>query len=141
MVRDYLVCEADFPREGGWIGDDPDGANPPGRDLVDFLQSSLRDCAASITELWNEEGYGWAFNCELDRVTINVLVQRTDHWLIICSIVSLVPRCLRPRRCATALSRVCDHLDRAVRSDVRFRDVRWFTCAEYVQFESGQGLT
>lgn len=133
MVRDYLVCEADFPREGGWIGDTSDEANPPGQELAEFLQATLRECTTRLSELWNEEDYGWAFNCDWERVTINVLVQRIDHWLIICSIVSLVPRFLRTRRYEAALSGLCYHLDGAVRQDSRFSDVRWFTSAEYEQ--------
>jgi acyl carrier protein len=132
VLRDYLTCEADFPSEGGWIGDNPDEANPPGQQLAVFLQETLRGHAEGITELWKEEGYGWAFNCEWDRVTINVLVQRPDdHWLVICSIVSLLPRFLRSRRYEMALSNLCYYLDGVVRADRRFRDVRWFTRAEY----------
>jgi hypothetical protein len=134
VVRDYLVCEADFPTEGGWIGDRPDEANPPGKELVDFLHTALQDHTSGISEVWNEEGYGWSFNCEREGVTVNILLQRLDHWLIIFSIVSLVPRFLRSSRYETALTAICEQVKKIIRSDCRFRDIRWFTRTEYDAF-------
>lgn len=134
-IRNYLSCEANFDSEGGWVGDVPNENQPPGRDLIEFLLSSIRPHTQSVSEIWNEEGYGWSFNCEKDRTTLNVLVQFVDHWLIICHTVSLVPRFLRSRRFDAALKRTCDEIDRAARADARFRELRWFTTAEYVEFE------
>jgi len=134
-IRNYLSCEADFDSEGGWIGDLPNENQPPGLDLIEFLQSAIRPHTQSVSDVWNEEGYGWSFNCEKDRTTVNVLVQFVDHWLIICHIVSFVPRFLRSQRFDIALKSACDELDRAARADARFRDLRWFTATEYADFE------
>jgi hypothetical protein len=139
VTRDFLTCEGDFPTEGGWIGDNPDQENPPGHELAVFVHEALRGATTRLSEIWNEEGYGWAFNCDWDRVTINVLVQRIDHWLIICSIVSLMPRFLRSRRYNEALSALCYHLDGLVRADKRFNNVRWFAAAESEQSEPRSG--
>jgi hypothetical protein len=141
MIRDYLVCESDFPCEGGWIGDIPDEREPPGRELAEFLQTTLHNRAAYMSNLWNEEGYGWSFNFDWNRVTINLLVQYIDHWLITCGIVSLRPRFLQPARYESALSGACYQLDRVLRSDNRFRDRRWYSCSEYEQFARNQSRT
>jgi hypothetical protein len=134
VVRDHLVCEADFPSEGGWTGDRPDEANPPSKEFADFLHAALQDHTSGMSEVWNEEGYGWSFNCERERVTVNILLQRLDHWLIIFSIVSLVPRFLRSLRYEAALKAICEQVEKTIRSDNRFRDIRWFTLAEYDAF-------
>jgi hypothetical protein len=138
VVRDYLVCEADFPRKGGWIGDRPDDTNPAGRELAEFIRASLREHVTRLSELWNEEGFGWSFNCAWDAVTVNVRVQRLDHWLVICSVISLLPQLLRPRRYKIALSGMCYYLDRVLRSNPRFRNVRWLTRAEFELAESSR---
>ena len=129
MIRDHLACEADFP----WIGpDDPVEANPPGRELAEFIHAALRPHAARTSDVWNHEGFGWSFNSRFDRVTINVLVASDDqNWLISCSIVSLLPSFLRPRRCDAALSDACGRIDQLVRSDTRFRNIQWYTRREY----------
>jgi hypothetical protein len=129
VVRDYLICDADFPTEGVWDGDRP--LEPPGRELAEILRAMVAGRVADMTELWNEEDYGWSFNCDWDGVTMNVLVQRIDHWLIICQVVSLLPRFIRPRRYDAAFTALCYHLDRAIRVDARFRNLRWLTAQEY----------
>jgi hypothetical protein len=129
VIRDHLSCEADFP----WIGpDDPVEANPPGRELAEFIQARLQPHATRISDVWNEEGFGWSFNSNFNRVTINVLVESDEqHWLIVCSIVSVLQAFLRRRRCDAELSTACERIDQLVRSDKRFRNIQWFTRQEY----------
>lgn len=134
-IRNYLSCEGDFDSDGGWNGDTPDENRPAGRDLIEFMQSTLKSQTRNISEIWNEEGYGWSFNCDKDRTTVNVLVQFVDRWLIICDIVSFVPKLLRFGKFDAALKSVCAEIDRAARLDSRFRDLQWFTSAEYADFE------
>ena len=130
------MCEADFPTEPEWDATGWRQVHPAGRELTEFLRTLLLDRTTEMTQAWNNDDYGCSFNCEWDRVPINVLVMRVmDHWLIICSNLSLLLRFLRPRRYAAALSAMCYHLGRAVRSDSRFRDVRWFTYEEYERAE------
>lgn len=135
MERDHLVCKADFPGEGGWIADRADESNPPGRELAEFLHAALHGYTTAMSEVWNEEDFGWSFNCDRERVTINVLVQHLEHWLIICRIVSFMPRFLRSRRYQAALNDVCKKIDRTARADSRFRDLQWFTREEYIRSE------
>jgi hypothetical protein len=129
VIQNYLYCEADFP----WLGpDDPVEANPPGRELGELIYGALRPRFSPASELWNHEGFGWAFNCKSGRATINVLVTLVnDHWLIMSNLVTLVPRFLRTRSSETALSDVCHALDQFVRSDSRFRNIQWFTAESY----------
>ena len=134
-IQNYLSCDADFDKDGGWIGDLPDESRPPGRDLIEVLRSALIPDTSKASEIWNEEGYGWSFNCERNGITINVLVQFSERWLIICSVVTLKPRFLRSARYDAALLSVRDIVDCAVIADIRFRNPHWFTAAEYVQFE------
>jgi len=134
-IQNYLSCEANFDSEGVWIGDTPDENHPAGRDLIEFMQSILKPHTQNISEIWNEEGYGWSFNCDKDKTTVNVLVQFVDRWLIICHIVSFVPKILRSHRYDATLKSLCEEIDRAARGDSRFRDLRWFTPDEYADFE------
>ena len=137
MVRDYLVCEADFPSECVWI-DRSKEPIPAGNELADALQAMLCDRTSKMSEIWNHEAHGWSFNCEWNRVTINVLVTQMDHWLIVFRIVSLLPWFLRSSRYYAALRSVCEYIDSSAGSDNRFRDLRWFTRLE---FESLAGPT
>lgn len=134
-IQNYLTCEADFDREGGWIGDVPDESQPPGRDSIGFLHSVLLSETCQLSEIWNEEWYGWSFNIEREGITLNILVQYVDHWLILCSNVSLLPRFLRSSRHEVALKFMCDRIDRTIRDDARFRHSRWLTASEYAEFE------
>ena len=132
MVRNFLVCEADFPNERNENIVDGGEPIPPGRELAEFLQTVLRDHTDKMSEVWNEEDYAWGFNCDWDRVAINVQAGRVDdRWLLIFSIVSIVPRFLRSRKYEVALRNLCERVDLAVRTDSRFRDVRWCTRTEF----------
>ena len=135
MARNYLVFEAGFPCEGGWVGGLPDETNPPGRELTDCLRTILRGHTTEMSEPWDEEGYGWSFNCDLDGITINVLVQRLDYWLVTCSIVSFRPTWLRSARYPAALASVCELLITAMNHDHRFTNVRQFSLDKYTRFE------
>ncbi len=141
MVRDHLLCDADFPTE--WI--ETCGASepiPPGRVLAHYLQAILDDNAVRATEVWNEEDYAWAFNCQHQRITICVQAARLEnHWLIIFTIVSLVPRFLRSQIYERSLQAICDVIDKALKSDNRFHNLRWFSAAEFDAFEQSPGTS
>lgn len=51
VARNYLTCEADFPTEGGWIGDSPDPENPPGQEPTVFFHQSLRGVTTRFSDL------------------------------------------------------------------------------------------
>lgn len=132
MARDHLVCEADFPDDCLESKDGLVSPTPPGREFAEFLQSVLRDRTQEMTEIWNEEDYAWAFNCEWARVTVCVQIGRVDGvWLVIFIVVSLVPSFLRGKRYTAALSGICEYVDQALRSDSRIRNLQWLTADEF----------
>ena len=49
VSRSILLCEADFPTEGGYIGDEPDQEHPAGEELAAFLSESLRGRASRMS--------------------------------------------------------------------------------------------
>jgi hypothetical protein len=121
----YLVFESTgFPTEGGWIGDDPDPERPPGREVIEWLSATV-DANMPLAEIWNEEGYGWAFNCKIGGITSNVLVQHVDHWLVIVEEVSIRPRFLRGPEYAAAVIDVCMDTPRSAHCYIT--RVAWFT--------------
>ncbi len=136
MIRNYLVCKADFPHECT-LTDRTDEPIPAGRELAEHLHSILQNHTSGITEVWNHEDFGWSFNCDWENTTINVLIAFHDEerWLIIFIIVSLIPWFLRSRKYDVSLGRFCEKIDSVARADERFSDLRWFTPAEYAEFE------
>ena len=126
----YLVFEGGFPTEGGWLGDEPDPGNPPGRDAIAFLLRAV-DPTLPESEIWNEEGYGWSFNCRVGEITVNVLIQFTEHWLVIVQEVSLRPRFLRSPAYAEAVREVCARIERAVSEHPDISRRAWLTRSAY----------
>ena len=119
-----------FPTEGGWIGDDPDPERPAGREVIECLSLAV-DPAMPLTDIWNQEGYGWAFNCKVGRITVNVLVQYDDQWLVIVNEVSLRPRFLRGPEYEAAVLEVSRRIQGALSALSHVTDARWTTAAEY----------
>ncbi len=136
-TANYLLFEAAFPTEGGWIGDEPDESNPAGRELIEFLLAVVSP-TANPADIWDEEGYGWAFNTIISGIHVNVLVQRLDYWLVIVQEVSLKPRFLRGPQYRTAVLQVCQAICDAAQGDPRFSQFRALTCAEHAAFERAQ---
>jgi hypothetical protein len=132
LLRNHLSFHADFPTDGAWIGDEPDPAHPAGRELTEFLLERLAP-ELPLSEIWNEEGYGWSFNLSVHTITVNVLVQRLEHWLVIVREVSLKPRFLRGPKYRQAFESVCQKIAVTTSSDPRFRDVRFCSYEEYNQ--------
>jgi len=137
--RQYLVFGGTFPSEGEWIGDDPDPNNPPGREVINVLLKSV-DPSLPESELWVEEEYGWSFNCKVEDVTVNVLVQFVDHWLVIVQEVSFKPRFLRGAKYRAAVLEVAQRIHRALQSDPRARNLSWTTATEYIELARGNRL-
>jgi hypothetical protein len=127
---EYLLLEGRFPTEGGWIGDDPDPDKPPGRELIEVVLEGV-DPSLPDSELWVEEAYGWSFNCKSDDVTVNVLVQFVDHWLVIVHAVTITPRLLRGGRYGAAVLEIARRIHRALQQDERTERLTWMTTAEY----------
>ncbi len=126
----YLVFEGDFPSEGGWIGDDPDPENPAGREAAEWLLTAC-DPALTAEEIWNEENFGWGFNVRAEGISVNVLVQFAEPWLVIVTPVSLLPGFLRGAKYAAAVHEVCLRIHRAAIASPRVSKLRWYTRAEY----------
>jgi hypothetical protein len=135
MVKNYLVCEAEFPAEGGWIGNIPDQEQPAEYELATFIHQQLELRTTKLSEIWNEESYGWSFNCDHNGITINVLIQRIDYWLITCSIVSLMPNFLRSEKYNETLLEICSAIDHEIHKDSRFTNIQWLTADEHLQFD------
>jgi hypothetical protein len=116
--------------EGGWIGDDPDPERPAGREVVECLLRAV-DSSLSVNEIWNEESYGWAFNYKLDGITVNVLVQFPEPWLVIVHPVSMRPRFLRGAAYDRAVLEVCRRIHRAILAVPELKRVAWMTREAY----------
>lgn len=131
----YLVLEGTFPSEGGWIGDDPDPEKPAGREVIEVLLKGV-DPSLPDSELWVEEEYGWSFNCKVDGVTVNVLIQFVDHWLVILHVVSFKPRFLRGPKYGAAVLEIARRIHQALQRDARTESLSWMAATEYIAFSS-----
>jgi len=134
-IRNYLVFDADFQHEHCFAENIQDNRIPAGRELAEFILSLVQARAKKISAIWNEEDYAWSFNCKWNGVTINVLVGRSDQWLIIFSIVSLLPRFFQSQKYQAALGDICSLVDRGIRADSRIHEPRWFTRSEFDQLK------
>ena len=129
--RRYLKFDSThFPTEGGWIGDDPDPENPPGRAVIECLSLAV-DASLPLSDIWNEEGFAWAFNCKVGRITVNVLAQYVEHWLVRVQEVSIRPRFLRGHEYDDAVLEVCRRIHAAVTALPHVTGATWITAAEY----------
>lgn len=126
----YAVFTGSFPTEPGWIGDDPDPEKPAGREVIELLLGGV-DPALPSSEIWNHEGFGWSFNCTVDTVTVNVLVQYLDHWLVIVEGVGVLARLFGRKRYDEAVWEVCARVHRALASSPEVSRVRWLEEREY----------
>ena len=126
----YLVFEGDFPAERARIGDDADPENPAGQEVAAFLLGAL-DPSSGTSRISKEEGVGWAFNSRIGRITVNVLVQYVDHWLVIVKESADLPRSSRGSQYDVAVLQACERIHRAVSALPHVTRMRWFTDAEY----------
>ena len=74
---------------------------------------------------------GWAFNSRIGRITVNVLVQFVDHWLVIVKESADLPRSSRGSQYDVAVLQACERIHRAVSALPHVTRMRWFTDAEY----------
>jgi hypothetical protein len=129
--RQYFAFHSTvFPTDGGWNGDDPDPERPAGREVIESLSRAV-DACLPLDAIWNEEGYGWSFNCKVEKVTVNVLVQYIDHWLVIVHEVSLRPRFLRGSAYAGAVLEICRRVHGVVAVLPHVSGAKWYTADEY----------
>lgn len=125
-----MIATTEFPTEPGWIGDDPDPERPAGREMIEVLLRAVAP-EAPLSEIWNHEGFGWGFNTRVRNVTVNVLVQFLDHWLVIVDEVSLRPRFLRGRAYDEAVLEVCTRIHAAFGARAQTTRIAWMSENEY----------
>lgn len=126
----YLVFEGDFPAERARIGDDVDPENPAGHEVSAFLHGAL-DPTSGTSRSSKVEGVGWTFNSRIGRITVNVLVQYVDHWLVIVKESADLPRTQRGRDHDAAVLEACARIHRAVSALPHVTRMRWLTDADY----------
>ena len=128
---EYLEFETShFPSEGGWTGKEPDPERPAGREVIQYLLNAV-DSSFPLAEAWNEEGYGWAFNYRLGKITVNVLVQFSELWLVIVHPVTFRPRFLRGAAYDEAVLEVCRRIHRGILAVPQLTRATWTTRHAY----------
>lgn len=130
-LKNHLTFKSDLPDLGEW---DADGLviRPPGFEHSQLLNSRLRELGLKVGEPWNEEDYAWEFLCWPDKIRSSVLIGLPDEteWLVVVISVTLFPF-FRRRKIKAAQQAVADMIERALKSDARFREVRRYTESEY----------
>ncbi|PQO42924.1 hypothetical protein [Blastopirellula marina] len=129
--RNVVTFSADFSDDSQW-GEQGIEIVPGGQAITQAIKSQLQQQGISCSDIAQHDTYGWAFNAELDKSRIQVLLAAAEGgWL-----VQLVPRqsvigLLLGRPEAAGLETVRRNLHDTLAEDKRFFDIKWHTKADY----------
>lgn len=132
----YFLFKSDIP-------DMPtDDSVPGGLVHLTLLMEQLAKISHVSTEPWNEEGCGWECLCELNRITVGLMVQENWHedgagdagyWQAILHPVVFFGF-LRRKMIQTAVAAAADVLEKFLTADDRFSHVRRLTSAQHAGY-------
>jgi hypothetical protein len=123
----FVSVEADFPTWG----------MPPGRELAGFISSVLTRAAIPHSAPEELKGWAWTIRSQSGHTRIESIIGFSDdgprQWQIhTYGYLGILDRLLR-RGAADpeALRGFCEAIDRAIKSDGRFRTIRWYEQETY----------
>lgn len=129
-LQTFVSFESDFPTD----------SRPPGRELVLLVSTKLTEAGLPHNEPTPRGDWAWTIFAERTLKQVEIVIGKVedgDHrWLITLDAhVSLAFGLVGGENAdevrEETLKPFCNTLDRALRQDSRFRDVRWFTQKEY----------
>jgi len=129
-LKTFVTFEADFPDDASFIADGDPADVPGGRAIAEALRGLLAARGFTVSAPAQHEHFGWALTAEEGGCRTWLLLQVGEPWLLITEDQSgMVARLLG--RGGPFQRRVLEALGEALRADGRFREVTWFTRAEY----------
>jgi hypothetical protein len=138
--RTLVTFDSDLADDGQW-DDQGNRTAPAGLPIAKFFQESLTSAGIHAEEPDNHEDYAWDLRCRVDKAIVWVMVGEAERWLVT---VELHPWLLNPIRWRSgpeALRGVCEAIDQSLKRDPRFRDIQWFTKAEFDAIPGGSGAS
>lgn len=113
------------------------GDAPPGREVMDVIQSALVARGFVVTEVEQHSSYGWSFYVKIEEVFVWTMLQLSDTWLLVTDApVGFLQRLIGKNNNA-ALAGACSGLHAALSSSTLAQRVRWFTRDEFARDPSG----
>jgi hypothetical protein len=101
------------------------------RNLTEYVALHLRTRGFATTPVAEHDSYGWYAEVTVEGGVIWIMLQRSDHWLMITRpIVPLLRRPFRTMR-ESEHQRVSEAIHGGLLMDNRFQNVRWYTRDEF----------
>jgi len=129
-LRTYVTFEADVPDDASFVEDGDAADVPGGRAIAEALSALLAARGFAVSAPEQHEHFGWALTAEEGGCRTRLLIQYPGPWLLLAEDQSGIAARLLGRG-GPFQRRVLEALGEALRTDGRFREVSWFTQAEF----------
>lgn len=124
----FATFEADLPDDSEF-SDAVEMMIPGGRRLSEVLTQALERQGFKVLEWEQHEFYGWQTTIDLSSQKCWILLQGGDPWLIIAENRSDILGWIN--KVDDAFGKILLAIDTTLKSDEHFKNVSWFTRAEY----------
>lgn len=135
-MRTHVSFQSDFPQDGGT-------SEPAGRELAEYVAVGLRAAGYTVGNPANLENYAYSFDCGNVRATQTITVALVGdgvlEWLLLVEPrINTAKRLLakvgiKPGQpeASPEVGELCNAINQFLRSDPRFRSLRWYTTDEW----------
>ena len=129
-IHNYITFVADFPDDAEW-DDSGDLLTPGGKEILNFINSSISKQGLKCSDVEKHRFYGWSFEVESKDGIIWILLQYPGPWLLLLenknSLFNRLFKLKSNRDYENVLKIIKDLLAR----DNRFSSIKYYTKEEY----------
>jgi len=129
-VRTFVEFMADFDDDAEWSEND-DLIKPGGYNILLNIIESLNSRGFELTEPIQHSHYGWETDITVDGATIWMLIQFVDPWLITTEPIRGIKDRIIGKKYEKQHASLLAHLDETLKSNEKFKDIRWLTEDEF----------
>jgi hypothetical protein len=118
-----------------------DVAIPGGRNILSVVRASLVQRGYNVSEVAQNESYGWSFQTEANGVRVWSMLQFSEPWLLITSVPLRWLQRIKGRPVSASLASVVNGLHECLRASSLASKLQWFSREEFERLEGNDGAS